>query len=111
MKPVQLCTGFIFLHFPSACVTIIANNLMQFKTIIPFEHFVSSFLKVLIRQKASHITGTSKAILTRENLNLLYVNNKDSDQPAHLCRLINIIVIHSLKSILAKPATRKATIQ
>ena len=37
--------------------------------------------------------------LTRETLTLLHANNKDTDQPAHLCSLINTFVIHSLQNM------------
>ena len=32
-------------------------------------------------------------------------NNKDADQPMHLCRLISAFVIHSLESIITKLGT------
>ena len=41
----------------------------------------------------------------REKLNLLYANNKGTDQSAHPRRLIGAFVIHSLDSIIAKLAT------
>ena len=40
--------------------------------------------------------------LSRENLTLSYVNNKDTDQSAHLASLVGAFVICSLESILAK---------
>ena len=43
----------------------------------------------------------------RENMNLLHVNNKGIDQPAHLRSLISMIVIHSLESAIAKHAKCK----
>ena len=36
-----------------------------------------------------------------QNLFLPYANNKDADQPAHLCSLISIFVIHCLASIIS----------
>ena len=40
--------------------------------------------------------------LSRENLTLSYMNNKDIDQSAHLASLVGAFVICSLESILAK---------
>ena len=40
--------------------------------------------------------------LSQENLTLSYVNNKDTDQSAHLASLVGAFVICSLESILAK---------
>ena len=44
---------------------------------------------------------------TRENLILFHASNKGADQPAHLCSLISLLVIHSLESTIAKLATCK----
>ena len=43
--------------------------------------------------------------LMHENLSSGFVNNKDADQPAHLCSLISAFVIHLLESIIFKLAT------
>ena len=43
----------------------------------------------------------------QENLSSGFVNNKGADQPAHLLSLISAFVIHYLKSIVVKLASRK----
>ena len=40
-------------------------------------------------------------------LELLYANNKGTDQPARMRRLIDAFVIHCIYSIIAKLATQK----
>ena len=45
--------------------------------------------------------------LTRENLSLVFVNNKGTDHPAHLHSLISAFVIRLLESIISKLATSK----
>ena len=41
----------------------------------------------------------------RENLTLLHVNNKGTDQPTHPCSLISVIDIRLLKHIISKLAS------
>ena len=42
-----------------------------------------------------------------ENLFMSYVNNKDADQPAHLCSLISIFVICCLDSLISQVSISK----
>ena len=51
-----------------------------------------------------------KWALTRESLSSAFVNNKDTDQPAHPCRLIRALVIRCLESIISKLATSEISI-
>ena len=48
--------------------------------------------------------------LTRENLNLLYANNKRADQPAHPRSLITAFVILCQDSIIANQAACKVSV-
>ena len=51
-----------------------------------------------------------KWALAQENLTLLYVNNKGAKQPVHPLSLISTFVVHSLQSLIAKPAMSKVLI-
>ena len=46
----------------------------------------------------------------RENLSLVFANNKGADQPAHLCSLISAFVLGLLESIISRLATREISI-
>ena len=47
---------------------------------------------------------------TREDLSLVFVNNKVTDQPAHPRSLISAFVIHVLESTISKLATSEFSI-
>ena len=46
----------------------------------------------------------------RENLSLVFANNKGADQPAHPRSLLSTFVIGILKSIISKLATSEISI-
>ena len=59
------------------------------------------FLRQFIFAKISVSQKLLAKLNEPQNLFLPYANNKDADQPAHLCSLISIFVIHCLASIIS----------
>ena len=65
----------------------------------------------LVKQVSAPLkTKSSIWASTRENLSLVFANNKGADQPAHTRSLISAFVIHLLESILSKLATSEVSI-
>ena len=62
------------------------------------------------RKKLLAKVGVSIPVSAGEISSLLHVNNKDADQPAHPCSLINPVVIRSLQSIISRLALYKVSI-
>ena len=51
-----------------------------------------------------------KWAIARENLSSVFANNKDTDQPAHPCRLISAFVFRFLEGIICKLNTGEISI-
>ena len=102
----SLISIFVF-RFWESIVSKLATGEISIFLLVPVAEETGLKLTLSETPKTGFLATRPIWSLLPENLILLHVNNKGTDQPAHSRSLISAFVIHFLKSIIAKHETCK----